>query len=297
MTVIICTYAREELLQLTLQTLNRQQLDRRYWEVMIVDNVGRSQTKEIAHNWGIRYIHEPQEGLSHARNRGYKEASTEWVVYLDDDVQAPDTLLEAFHRCMLATDCAAVGGYFKHWFRTPPPDWLSKYYADPYRATNATVRTRLPEGKYLPGCVMGVRRTVLEEVGGFDPRLGMQGESIGHAEEDYLQDVIRERGYGVLFDPDIWLDHLVQPYKYSLIAQYQMAYSHGRASVFLDSEEAGTTWYGFLAVYARITLYSVPFNFARWCLKPGYVWQHLLVDSLTKYCYAWGRYTASWDKA
>ena len=296
-TVIICTYEREELLEITLETLDRQRLDRRHWQTLVVDNAGRARTREVAAKWDVGYVYEPREGLSHARNRGFKEVATDWVVYLDDDIRAPETLLEAFYNCILATDGAAVGGYFKHWFRTPAPDWLMKYYATPYRASMATVRTRLTDGQYLPGCVLAVQRRMLEEIGGFHPRLGMQGKQIGHAEEDHLQNQLRRRGYDVYFDPEIWIDHLVQPYKYTLGARYRMAHSHGRASVYLDEAEAGMSWYELLAVGARITFYSVPFNIARWLFKPGYVWQHMFVDSITKYCYAWGRYTASRGKA
>ncbi|MGB3799365.1 MAG: glycosyltransferase family 2 protein [Lewinella sp.] len=291
-TVIICTYRREELLEITLKSLVEQTISEESWELLIVDNAGRPSTREVANRYGARYVMEERTGLSHARNRGIAESSTPWVIFLDDDIRAPTGLLERFAHRLQNTRCAVVGGPYRHWFRNPPPTWLLKYYAEPKRASDSEVAIELDQGKYLSGCVLAVRRDAVVGAGGFEADLGMSGMKIGYGEEDFLQDRIRELDECVLYDPDIWIEHMVQPYKYTMRSRLAMAHAQGRSHHRINPEEPGRTTVGFLYQLLLITIRSLPFNVARWMLKPGYVWQHMYLDTVTKYCFAWGRYRA-----
>ena len=120
----------------------------------------------------------------------------------------------------------------------------------------------------------------------------MQGGGIGFGEEDELQIRLRERGYRIFYDPAISIEHLVQPYKYRLRSQLRTALAHGRASVALRPQQPGFTRLELLKRYGLITVQSLPFNLARWLFKPNYRWQHLAIDTLGKYYYAYGRYAA-----
>ena len=95
-TVIICTYNRCDLLKSVMETLIDQKLPPDYYELIIVDNNSNDSTKEFVQKftvqnskYNIRYILEPNQGLSHARNRGWKEAKGEYVAYTDDDCKIP----------------------------------------------------------------------------------------------------------------------------------------------------------------------------------------------------------------
>ena len=79
------------------------------------------------------------------------------------------------------------------------------------------------------------------------------------------------------------------PYKYTFAGHLQLAYASGRDGVGMRGNQPLNAW-DLLKRCAMITGYSVPFNIARWLLKPGYHWQNALVDSLTKYYFAWGQY-------
>ena len=92
--VIICTYNRADLLTDVLQTVCEQTLERSEYEVIVVDNNSTDDTSAVSHTFvarysNVRYCFEPQQGLSHAPNRGWREARGDVVIYLDDDCIVP----------------------------------------------------------------------------------------------------------------------------------------------------------------------------------------------------------------
>ncbi len=69
------------------------------------------------------------QGLSHARNRGYREAQAAWVAYMDDDAKAYPDFVE---RILYITDqypFDAVGGMFLPWYKYGKPKWFRDTYA------------------------------------------------------------------------------------------------------------------------------------------------------------------------
>ncbi len=291
--MIICTYRREDLLDSTLKTLLVDPPDRTEFSLLVVDNAGSPEAEAVARKYAAHYLYEPKLGLSHARNRGAAAANTPWLVYFDDDIRAPAGLLRRFARRLHGTDYAAVGGQYTHWFATPPPSWMMKYYASPRQPSSATEFSPLPAGQYLSGGVLAVRRSALLEVGGFDAALGMTGDQIGMGEESFMQDELRRLGYRIFYDPDLVINHLVQPYKYALQKQLGLSYAHGRAIARIEPIPAGARWSFLIMEFLRVTFVSLPFNLARLLLKPGYVWQHAYLDTAKKYVYAVGRFRAS----
>ncbi|WP_157974347.1 glycosyltransferase family 2 protein [Lewinella sp. IMCC34183] len=292
-TVIICTYERPALLEGSLRSLAEPEPPPDDCRLLIVDNAGTPEVRAIAATYGADYVHEPSVGLSHARNRGAAESETEWLVYLDDDIQAPPGLLRRFGERIRATDCAAFGGQYTHWFATPPPAWLRRYYAGPRRPGTATVYGVLPAGQYLIGCIMAIRRGALARVGGFDPALGMSGDRIVRGEDDHVQDKLRHAGFPVYYDPGLTLRHLVQPYKYLLGNRLALSYAEGRASATITPLPHGSRWAFLLRAAARVTFVKLPKNLARLLLLRGYYWQNAYLDTVQKYAWILGRFTAS----
>lgn len=100
--VIICTYNREHWIGDAIQSL----LDLRtegnvQYEIIVVDNASTDNTPEViaqianSSDRPVRYVREPRQGPSAARNRGIAEAKGEWLAFVDDDERAdPDWLLE-----------------------------------------------------------------------------------------------------------------------------------------------------------------------------------------------------------
>ncbi|NJB86141.1 glycosyltransferase involved in cell wall biosynthesis [Lewinella marina] len=289
LTVIICTYARESLLENSLKTLCKQTIDRSHYGIVVVDNACRPETQQVVEKYGAQYVMEPKIGHSVARNRGMQVTRSPWALYLDDDIQAPVDLIEKFLARIVTAHYAALGGEVRHWFLTTPPRWLVRYYNKPYRPVGQTEYGELKGEEYLIGCLIAVRKSAWEAVGGFSDSVGMHGKEVGRGDEDEFQLRLRAANYKIYYDPEIYIDHLVQPYKYTLKGQLQLAYASGRDGIGMRGNHVLSLWELFLRL-ALITGYSVPFNVARVLFKPGYYWQNGIVDCLTKYYFAWGEF-------
>jgi glycosyltransferase involved in cell wall biosynthesis len=74
-------------------------------EIVVVDDGSTDDTEQIVHGFGgnVRYVWQENGGGARARNRGVREATGEWVAFLDsDDVWAP-AHLEGLARAIAAT--------------------------------------------------------------------------------------------------------------------------------------------------------------------------------------------------
>lgn len=231
--VVVCTYNRAELLAGALASLAAQQCDPRRFEVLVVDNASTDGTRALAEGYGaryphIRYLHEPRQGLSHARNRGYSAARGRYVAYADDDNRLPPEWLSVAAEVAERTGAGAFGGPSRAFFLQPPPPWFGETYAvfsPPWPAG------ALGPAQFLCGNNLFLRRDLLVALGGFDPRRGMQGAALGYGEETEL--LIRMRGQfpaeAIIYEPRLAVYHLVRPNKTSLRWRARQQFAAGRA--------------------------------------------------------------------
>src|ERR687883_1207063 len=95
LTVVLPTYNRCAGLLRTLASILDQRTTRAY-EVIVVDNNSSDETRAAVHDAmardaRVRYLLEPQQGVSYARNAGIAHAGAPLIAFVDDDVRvAPD---------------------------------------------------------------------------------------------------------------------------------------------------------------------------------------------------------------
>ena len=275
LTVVICTYRRPELLDGCLASLESSL--RQGFRTLVVDNAGTAACRAVAERHGATYVHEPSTGLSHARNRGWREATTEWLLYLDDDARLrPDTIDRLWGAASVG-DYAAAGGGYDHCFASPPPEWLRRYY-----------RAGVRPGDYLLGGLLLVRRAACAALGGFDPALGMRGERTGYAEENEFQDRLRAAGYRLLPVPEAVMDHLVHPRKYKLRQRIGAMYAHGRDGV-TSGESKFRTVAAALVAMVRTLVVTLPVAVVRWLLRRDFYWQNAVHSVVGQWAFSLGR--------
>jgi GT2 family glycosyltransferase len=220
LSVAICTHNRADLLVGVLDTLFAQTADRADYEVIVVDNASTEATRQVVHSFAqrfanARYVHEPTVGLSHARNRAVQEATGEYVAYVDDDCRLPPHWVAAVRDVIARVRPAACGGPLLTWYASDRPRWYRDEYAS---HVQGDVPRPLGADEYLDGGNIALRRSLLAELGGFDPGLGMAGKRIAYGEETALLRRIRaERPHETIYyDPRIVAYHLVRPEKMTL---------------------------------------------------------------------------------
>ena len=100
--VIVPTRGRPDYLRVALESLAAQDLGRDSFEVLVVDDgpdeLTRASSQRVAERTGapIGYVErQGAPGLNSARNTGVAAAASEFVVFVDDDVEAPPGWLRA----------------------------------------------------------------------------------------------------------------------------------------------------------------------------------------------------------
>lgn len=218
--IIICTYARAELLGQTLLSL-RDVEGIGEAEVIVVDNNSPDHTAEVvSHSMKqlngtfvrIRYLFEPRQGLSAARNAGIAASTGAIVAFLDDDAIPSPQWLDAIRKAFeAAPEAAAVGGVIRPSFEIARPEWLIKELELPFTIVDLGGETRSYPGRLHPfGANMAMRRSVLDRLGLFFPEeLGRKGASLLSGEETWLFNQMRSAGLKLLYVPGMAVTHFI----------------------------------------------------------------------------------------
>lgn len=232
LSVVVCTYNRARLLRNVLETLCLQTLDHAYFEVIVVDNNSTDDTAAVVTTLArttpnLRYVLETQVGLSHARNRGWREARGEYVGYTDDDCKVPHQWLEVAWNVLVEQQPAVLGGPYYAFYDTPKPAWFKDSYGS--RVHNQGKGVLAAEDS-LHGGNLFIRRAQLAELGGFRVDLGMTGGIVAYGEETALLEQLRHSMPGeiIYYAPDLFVYHLVRPEKMAWPRIIRQQFASGR---------------------------------------------------------------------
>ncbi len=173
--VIIPAHNASRTLTITLDALRRQTF--RDFEVVVVDDASEDATSWVADSYSphldLQIVRPPENlGRARARNLGIERARGDILLLLDSDIEpVPDYV--SLHVTLHRNRPRAVGvGALRY------PDYLSgKALAQYYSSRGGA---RLQPGTPLPGkafisCLASFRRTLIEEVGAFDPAFRVYG--------------------------------------------------------------------------------------------------------------------------
>jgi len=193
--VIICSYNRCESLKDTLDSLLNQECDGSFdYEVIVVDNNSKDKTRLVVEsyiskfNGRLKYIFEPKQGLSYARNRGIKESKGEIVTFTEDDVIIDKKWLCSIYSSFVNYDCdVSFGKILLRWYTKPPP-WLTKrFYGNLGLLNRGDDFLRIESDDYgFFGGNFSVKKAVFREIGNFNTLLGRRGYDLVSGEDTEL---------------------------------------------------------------------------------------------------------------
>lgn len=216
--LIVCTYNREEYIGQMLERLADNLCHADRWEIVLVDNNSTDRTSGICGDFhaahpGIqyRYFQEKMQGLSYARNRGIREARGDVIVFLDDDAFVEAHYLENLEKRLAEyPDAAAFGGRIDPLFESgEAPDWLCPWTMSWISALDKGEEVSLFTDKYPIGANMGFRKETLNTCGGFSTRLGRTGKNMMGGEEKDLFMRVRRAGFKIYYFPDVRVQHVI----------------------------------------------------------------------------------------
>jgi glucosyl-dolichyl phosphate glucuronosyltransferase len=286
--VIVCTYNHAELLENCLQSLIDQNLDKKLYEVIVVNNNSTDKTQEIAESFcekepNFIVVKEINQGLSYARNRGWKEAKGEYVAYIDDDAKASfDWLKVAFDLISTLTPTPlCLGGPILPFYATPKPSW----FKDEYEIRSWGQNSRwLSQGESFSGSNMIWKKEVFITFGGFPTDRGVQGNRLSFGEETYLFNKIwhdRKNSDIFYYTTNLVVFHLVPQFKMKLFYPIKRSFAWGNETGRFNQHETfrkvivsliKSTYlllYIFLKSVRRLNKYE---RFQHWFIEEGKKW-------------------------
>jgi glycosyltransferase involved in cell wall biosynthesis len=227
LTVLICTWNRTALLEETLSSIARLDVPTELrWEVVVVDNNSTDGTRQVVERQArqfpttLRYLFEPRQGKSWAMNTGLNESRFPLLVFADDDIRVSrGWLASAWTAFREHPEIAYVGGPVGPIWEEACPRWFAQtgktlwgtlaildYGAEPFVFEE---RCKVPLGANF-----AIRRTMIEQVGGFDPTLGRNADNVILGQE--LPEFFarsRDAGFRGRYLPEMSVDHHVPAHR------------------------------------------------------------------------------------
>lgn len=273
--VVLCTYnPRADYLQRVIEGLKAQTLPRERWEFIVVDNnsqpplalrddcerdhfdnlkdsetsgtnvkISKSQIEpvqlDLSWHAEARLVVEMQQGLSHARRRGFEEAKGELIVNLDDDaVLDPDYLEQVVKLAEKFPFIGAFGCQLRPEFERPPEWPVGDYYAAERQVSEdiwSNDREHIPSTPFGAGSVVrrlvasAYTRRMLE-----DPRwalLGRTADKLLSCEDIEIAMTACDLGLGKGVFKALQLTHLIVARKMTLDFMCRNSHGNGYSSV------------------------------------------------------------------
>ncbi len=291
--VIICTYNRSVLLKESLRSVQAQDFLAGQFEIIVVDNNSTDDTRQVVMEFAAsssvptKYIFEPQQGLSDARNAGIHQAEGEIIVFTDDDIEAEKSWLRELILAFDGHDVACAGGPIKPIWGIEKPEWLTERWQSyltisEFPSVQKSGEFKGPE--YPWGANMAFRKEVFTTIGMFPSELGRTGACLLSNEEIILCRRIEERGKHIRFAPGAVIFHKIPAARLTKQWFYHRTYWQGRSDAVLDMQSDAAVYSRLRQRAAEMIWKAIDKNeddFSRVCFKrlaQGYLHQLLLPD-------------------
>lgn len=239
--VVICTRDRPQQLEQCLRSLLA--LADPPDEILVVDNAPSSDATQqvVAAIESVRYVREPRPGLSVARNTGIAQATGTIVAFTDDDVEVHPHWISRLRMGFQDPEVMVVTGLML------PAKLETEAEVAFHRGTSefswecrplvfdaAYFEAMKPFGAPVwhigAGANMALRRQIVEQVGGFDERLGAGASGCSEDSEFWYR--VLAAGYKCRYEPTAVIFH----YHRSDLAglrQQMYAYMQGHVTALL----------------------------------------------------------------
>lgn len=253
--LVIATYNRPELLAATLNSIAEARPSNSLkLKIIVADNNSlphhqRANKEHIAlrQMLNIEYLFEPRQGKSWALNTAIAASTADYVAFIDDDEKLDVRWFETAARYVLEGSIDYVGGPYKPDWAAPAPAWLpaaiGKYPAVIgwiEQSDRAQAFDDFGGGLCGGNCI--IRRSALNEVGGFSTQVGRFANNLMCGEDDELHRQLRLHDKVGMYDPQLIIYHHIpaqrMTMKYHLRWAFWSGTSNGVRLAWLPAEPA-----------------------------------------------------------
>ncbi len=235
--VILSTYNRAGLLKDCLSSLVNQSASNSLYEIIVVDNNSKDNTKHVINNFinrfpelNIHYIKEKRQGLSHARNTGCKNARGKYLAYIDDDAKAPKNWIINIVKTIDNIKPDILGGPIYPYYSCKKPVW----FKDEYEIRSHGETAKFLRGKErLSGSNFIIKKNLLKKLGMFNPNLGMTGNKLRYGEETKLMLDARNiiTNVTIYYTPELKIKHMVKMKNFLLLYRMKSKFIAGMQKI------------------------------------------------------------------
>ncbi|MEI8338675.1 MAG: glycosyltransferase family 2 protein [bacterium] len=189
--VVIPVYNEAETIKACIEALALQKEP--LYEVIVVDNNSLDNSLELARSFNfVTVISEKNQGVSHARDKGFNVASGDIIARIDADTIVPRDWSIKLQKIFENDEIGAVSGSMQY------RDWCYRDFGDKVDLLiRLTLNRSMGNQTFLQGCNMAVRKSAWQEV---------RGELCHHCgihEDIDLAIHLQKHGFKVDFDPSL----------------------------------------------------------------------------------------------
>jgi glycosyltransferase involved in cell wall biosynthesis len=272
--IVISTYNRSALLEGALHALLAQNGKGFAFEVLVVDNNSSDQTPGLVKSLAaqnpekLRYLFEPKQGLSYARNTGIANARSSLVAFTDDDVRvAPDWAWQIVTAFQAHPDIDFLGGKVLPLWPKSPPDWLTSQHWTPLALLDYGDQPfYVTENRQL--CLIGAnlafRKRAFETVGLFNTEFQRVRDGIGSLEDHEMLLRLWHANRSGLYLPNLVVTAEIEPERMDKAYHRKWHAGHGRFYAALRSEQIERSRLG--------KFVGVPAHLYRLAVKDAWGW-------------------------
>jgi glucosyl-dolichyl phosphate glucuronosyltransferase len=278
-TVIVCTYNRCKALAHALDSVAASVLPASVeWEVLVVDNNSTDRTRDVVEGFRqrypgrFRYVLEPRQGVSYARNTGVRESRGEVLAFMDDDVTVDPEWLGNLTSALNNGEWVGAGGRILPIWNSSPPSWVpvkERYGLAPLASFDLG-----PEGGPLSeppfGANMAFKRKVFAQYGDFRTDLGRCANNLRSNEDTEFGRRLITRGEPLIYVPSAVVHHPVPPERLRKRYFLQFWFDKTRSDVLEFGIANGSRWhvagirlFAFLRLTRWIAQWMITLNSAK----------------------------------
>ena len=222
-TFAVCTYNRCENLPKLLAAMTTQK-SRYPYEVLVVDNNSKDETKEVVTNvmnnsaTPLRYVFESQQGITYARNRAISESlDSEILLFIDDDEIPNEEFVDAAGQRLLEHGDDCVGGKVDVVLPSKEPKWFSEDLYGFLAAVDYGEETFRIVDRSTPiwTANVGYRTEIFKSDPElrFDSRYNRSGNQIGGGSDAAMFWRLLEKDLKISYEPRMVVRHFVEDWR------------------------------------------------------------------------------------